>query len=215
MKSVRFFSTLGILQTTFFVGALLWLRLFAPAGALPGIANTQNLDLRALPITIGDWSGTDVQGLGIRSQTVLQLDSYIRRVYKNSLGDEVVIYIGYWRSQGGDYQAAKHSPAICLPANGWRVEDKQTKRLPIGLTVNSLTGSVGLARLRFYYWFFSGKREYAQEWQALLQLAVSSLKDRRLDGGIVELSSPFTSSPSALEDFAIAVTPHLRSLLAK
>lgn len=195
---------------------------------VPVISPKQSgVDLRLLPnsfsssvssATVADaattiWNGEDLPGLGIHSQTVLQLDSHLYRVYRDNRGNKITVYVGYWRAQGGDYQAAKHSPAVCLPSNGWRVEDQQILEFSSGDKVNSIAGSSGLAHYRFYYWFFSGEREYTREWQALGQLALSALSDGRLDGGIVELSATAETPTSVIDEFVAEFRPALRKLV--
>ena len=84
---------------------------------------TNNIDIRQLPYQLGDWNGIDVDNLDLRSQNTLKLDQYVRRIYKNKEGRQIFIYIGYWKKQSGDHQAAKHSPLLCLPGNGWKITD--------------------------------------------------------------------------------------------
>lgn len=166
-------------------------------------------NIHSLPYKIADWQGVDLEGLGTRSTAILQLDEYIRRRYTNSAGEQVSVYIGYWRKQSGDFQAAKHSPALCLPSNGWLTSDITQELVDLG---NSKLGDNGTLRAKrligkleyhtstFYYWFFTGKKDYANEWTALLNIALQKIFENRSDGGIVEISSPHRPHDSDNKD---------------
>lgn len=191
----------------------------------PGQASApkQPLNAPSLPYQIGNWKGQDLEGLGPREKQTLQLDSYIRRSYTNSLGQNVFVYVGYWQQQSGEHQAAKHSPVTCLPANGWKVYNPQKQRLQIGpraLDFNRLDASFGSQSNVFYYWFFSGSEEYEKEWQALYRIALGNFLRGRADGGIVEISTVSTESgpqqaqpDEVLESFLREFYPELRKLI--
>lgn len=149
------------------------------------------------PNELGDWKGVDAQGLDIRSLDILRLSSYVTKRYVDSKNRSVYVYIGYWANQTGEYQAAKHSPALCLPSNGWQtshLSDKvigsdKYKELDGPVNLRRIIGSKRTDSELFYYWFFSGQRYYSQEWLALINLSMSNLLYGRSDGGIVEIST--------------------------
>ncbi len=186
----------------------------------------KEVPLEELPLTLGEWHGEESSALGVRSQQILQLDRYLRRIYTNENGDQVFLYVGYWRRQTGEHQAAKHSPAVCLPANGWRVTDRREKRVTVAeaepsLELNSLVGEFAHEHALFYYWFFSGDETYHDEWLALVKIALQTFIHKRSDGGIVELSvelkdrSELNLEPhhQTLESFIREFYPALRKLL--
>jgi|GEM_PF-5211365 len=165
---------------------------------------SQHVDLNSLPMQIGEWRGEEAQGLSLKERDTLKLDSYLKRSYVNSSGQRIYLYIGYWQSQSGDYQAAKHSPTICLPSNGWTISE--IERVSIGtpnepssqsVDVNRMRGSFQQHNQMFYYWFFSGQEIYRNEWQALLFLAKEQFLHNRSDGGIVEVSTSITGKTEA------------------
>src|SRR5262249_52805998 len=138
------------------------------------------------------WSGKDGEAMELSSRETLQLDGYIRRDYSHEGDKSAFIYIGYWAHQGGEHQAAKHSPMMCLPANGWKV----TSLAPIEVSLPSgnkvqISRVIGQYDNRYtvvYYFFFNGTEYYIHEWEALIRIAASALLGRRTDGGIVEIS---------------------------
>jgi EpsI family protein len=156
-----------------------------------------DIPLESIPKNLGEWEMIADSELDFRSKEILKLDRYIKRTYQHPSGTRAILYIGYWRQQTGDTQAAKHSPAICLPANGWSV----SKNNEIPIEVNSSKGTSTLAMKRlvasfrerphaFYYWFFSGESEYNNEWLALFLNVYKKLTTGKSDGGIVEISIP-------------------------
>lgn len=177
--------------------------------ALPAV----DVAIEQLPKQLGKWEGQDTKGIDIRSQEILQLTRYVKRSYQRPDGATVTLYIGYWQKQSGDYQAAKHSPLLCLPSNGWSVRHKE----PVQLSFAEAQGSkvqakriIGEMRNQahlFYYWFFTGEENYSEEWRALMNISLQKFFYGRSDGGIIELSTPIRSgiSRQAAEDEASAI----------
>lgn len=159
-------------------------------------AEARQTSVTTIPLQLGEWQGEEVSGLTERESKILKLDNYIRRLYRNPAGDEVFVYVGFWKKQSGDHQAAKHSPLMCLPANGWDVSN------PTDITfsptpeyqnvrMRRIIAQLGKSRPPelFYYWFFSGDESYTDESGALLMLIKQSLIEQRTDGGIIEIST--------------------------
>ncbi len=193
------------------------------------LVQTKEFDahIENLPKQIGNWAGRDVQGLGVGPLDILKLDRYVRRIYSDAPGRDVLVYVGYWTKQSGEYQAAKHSPAVCLPSNGWSI-DRLTKvsiqsEKTEPLVVNRIIGRLGQQRMLFHYWFFTGGTTYPSEWQALARIGFESFFHGRSDGGIVELTTaiPKDSTGKAdldaaervLQDFAKEFAPKLSELI--
>lgn len=193
------------------------------------VVSEERLSLKDFPNQIGDWKGQDAAGLDIRSLDILRLTSYVTKRFTDSKGRSVYVYIGYWANQTGEYQAAKHSPALCLPSNGWQtttledyVIDSNAKlSLMEPVKIRRMIGTKRASSELFHYWFFSGKKYYSQEWYALISLSISNLLYGRSDGGIVEISSPILgdstkqsnieAADSTLRDFSSELFPFLHS----
>jgi EpsI family protein len=157
---------------------------------------TFSIPLERIPYQIGSWRGEDTAALGYKEEQTLKLDSYIRRNYINPEGEVVFVYIGFWKQQTGDHQAAKHSPALCLPANGWNVFQREKFELTLtegrSIIGNSLIGEQDRQMSRIWYWFYAGNDFYAEDWQAILRISMSNLIYGRSDGGIVEFAIPLS-----------------------
>lgn len=160
-----------------------------------------DIPIEQLPKVIGDWHGTDTAGLDLRSQETLKLNRYVKRQYVNSKGERILLYIGYWAKQTGEHQAAKHSPLLCLPSNGWAIDFQEPRTLPLpasspspNITMKRVVGEIRGSSQLFYYWFFTGEANYSQEWRALLTISLQKFFTGRSDGGIVEVSTPIDGS---------------------
>ena len=219
-------SLLGALVALVLIGSS-----FFAAEHLVARANVTEYDvlIESLPAQIGDWQMVGEQGLELKSREILNLDRYVKRTYRDSKGRVVYLYIGYWRKQTGDSQAAKHSPRLCLPANGWLTSRQPLENLIFdsgqGFPVSSVIGEISRRKMLFYYWFFSGKKTYAQDWRALINLSIERFISGRSDGGIIELSTlinltkdnntALNEAHVAMREFASSFYPQLQSLIMK
>lgn len=184
------------------------------------------VDLDTFPLELESWTGVEGRGLNIRAVDTLQLDQYLRRSYKRGPKETIQLYIGYWDKQSGDYQAAKHSPAVCLPANGWSVENVSqmhwgnNSKLPF----KELSAKYRSQGQLFRYWFFSSSHNYSAEWKALLTIGLDGLTKGRTDGGIIEVSTPIRTdlfgdkakenAASLLDDFMRQLYPEVQRIKA-
>lgn len=167
---------------------------------------TSDVDVSTLANEIGDWKGTGSFELGVRSARILKLDSYVKRNYANSTLGKVYLYLGYWKKQNGEQQAAKHSPALCFPSNGWgftALEDKvlniDVKSKVIPVNVRRSVAKKGRKNQLIYYWFFAGDSNYSEEYEALIRILFQSFFEGRSDGGIIEISSEISSTEDKAE----------------
>ena len=152
----------------------------------------RDIPVEQLPMQIGEWQAHEGDTLPQSSRDILKLDRYVRRGYRAPDGSQVYLYLGYWKHQSGDHQAAKHSPALCLPANGWKTTLVEPVSLSSGseqIPGNRLVGDLNGHSSVFYYWFFGGEEFYRNESEALLILAIQNLLYGRSDGGIIEIST--------------------------
>ena len=72
--------------------------------------------LAEFPMQLGDWAAISEQKIEGRSMDVLQVDDYFVRNYRNSKGEVIGLYIGYFKSQREG--KGIHSPRQCLPGQG-------------------------------------------------------------------------------------------------
>jgi len=196
--------------------------------SLSGISNGAEapvVPVETLPLELADWKGRDLAEMGERTRGILKLDHYIKRLYSNSKGQQIFVYVGYWKKQSGEHQAAKHSPVTCLPSNGWKIFDpKKTFVENVNLNVNRLVGTFNSRSSVFYYWFFSGNETYLEEWKALIKIGLGNLLHGRSDGGIVEISTVMDKADGTLikpeevdkvlNDFMLHFYPPLKEMIS-
>lgn len=198
---------------------------------LPSSLETEtDVPIESLSMTLGQWHGQNVPNLVEREKNILKVDRSLRRIYTNDQGTSIFIYIGYWKKQTGEHQAAKHSPTICLPANGWKIHREEKSEITFKdrgkshpLLTTRLLAEINNKSALFYFWFFSDEKTYADDWQALLGTSSGTFFTGRSDGGIVEISMDLPmsgqkdrnlhTSEEILEDFLNAFYPVFRRLL--
>jgi EpsI family protein len=127
---------------------------------------------------VGEWAGTEKQGLTKDEQELLPQDTEgSRRLFKNQHGDEAYCSI----ILAGRDSTSIHRPELCLPGQGWSI-DEHMETIPVAaapggmLTVMRMNGThlarlsngqVGQARSVFLYWFVGKDRITASHWQRI------------------------------------------------
>jgi EpsI family protein len=98
----------------------------------------------------------------------------------------VTLYVPYYATQRD--RRVVHSPAACLPGNGWRIAESRTVTIP-GTTIaaNRLLISNGDERALVYYWFDQRGRNLTSEWLVKWYLFQDAVVRRRSDGAMVRV----------------------------
>ena len=150
------------------------------------------------PMTLSGWSATIDPPLSQDILKVLGVDDYLSRVYYQSNGAAVGLYMGFYGSQRqGD---TIHSPLNCLPGAGWEPVDEG--RLTIAnadgagrdITVNRYIVQKGLARQLVLYWYQSHGRVVASEYTSKFFLIHDAIRMNRTDGSLVRVIAPIRIS---------------------
>ena len=183
-------SFLGTLVASLLIFAAVWLD---ETVALRAKDNPHAIQVDQLPENFANWLMIENSEMEHTSRQVLDLDSYVRRAYRDKDGNLVFLYVGYWQKQSGDKQSAKHTPRLCLPSNGWLISAQPAVQLESAkgkeLTASVILGQYQMTQSLFYYWFFTGERTFYQDWKALIYIGIERLLSGRSDGGIVEIST--------------------------
>ncbi|MHB8655920.1 MAG: exosortase C-terminal domain/associated protein EpsI [Terriglobia bacterium] len=159
-----------------------------------------------VPMTLGEWQGMDAP-IEPRILKATGVDDHLNRIYTDSEGEQVGVYVGYYESQRtGD---TIHSPKNCLPGAGW--QPVQARRLTIDvpgskpITVNEYLIERGLERDIVLYWYQGRGRVVASEYWGKFWLVADAITSNRTDGCLVRL---YTSAKDG-EDKARARTVDL------
>ena len=183
MKNFRFILTILIL-----LGAIGLNYYFSkPNVSLP------RKSLAEFPKELGDWAVISEHKIEGRSMEILQVDDYITRSYRNSKGEIIGLYIGYFKSQREG--KGIHSPRQCLPGAGWVPVDATVYPMvvpghnPETVPVNKFVMGKGLDRQLFLFWYHGRGRVYASEYWNKIYIIWDGLTKRRTDGALVRVNN--------------------------
>lgn len=206
--------------------------LAVPAFLLLGgtILLTQNVDFRekiplrqpfsAFPVHVGDWRG-ERQVMEKMYLDALGLSDYLLIDYRNGRNQNVNFYVAYNESQRGG--KSSHSPASCLPGNGWAFKDSgiTSVELPGGKVIEVQRAFIDKngQQLLAYYWFPQRGRILHNLFELKLFAFWDAIVARRTDGALVRIITPVADggnlmeSESRLKDFTRVMLPVLDQYL--
>jgi EpsI family protein len=150
--------------------------------------------LAEFPKELGDWAVVSEHKIEGRSMEILQVDDYITRDYRNSKGEVIGLYIGYFKSQREG--KGIHSPRQCLPGAGWAPVNTAVYRMavpghnPETVPVNKYVVKKGLDRQLYLFWYHGRGRIYASEYWNKIYLIWDGLTKKRTDGALVRVNNP-------------------------
>jgi EpsI family protein len=144
--------------------------------------------LATLPMILGVWHGHDTP-IEPRIVTAMGVDDYLNRIYENNSGEELGIYIGYYKSQRAG--ATIHSPKNCLPGAGWQPFKSGYTELaqPDGrqVSVNLYEIQKGTDHQVVLYWYQSHGRIVASEYRAKIYMVSDAIRLNRTDAALVRV----------------------------
>ena len=121
-------------------------------GAKP--MRTPGQTISTFPLVLGSWRSTGRRSLHWRDRidSLLGVDEYVNRLYRDGKGDNLGLYVGYYRMQRQG--AAIHSPLNCLPGAGWQPLSQEHVSLAgsSGPFVNKVVVQKGEFQQVVYYW---------------------------------------------------------------
>jgi EpsI family protein len=151
----------------------------------------QRQPLHELSYTFNNWSGEEQQ-LEEKIVNAVGVTDYTNRVYSQSGGVPVGLYIGYYGSQKtGD---TIHSPKNCLPGAGWQPiksgEATLTIAGPRKIVVNEYVIQQDLDKELVFYWYQGRGRVIASEYAGKFWMVADAITRKRTDGALVRLLTP-------------------------
>jgi EpsI family protein len=165
------------------------------------------------PLELKDWKGQH-QHMDVIYRNALPWSDYLLANYAKPGGGLVNVFVPYFPSLYED--SYTHNPAVCLPGNGWVVEEQGVRDLMgmpgVGsMHVNRLVATIEGKKHVVYYWFQHKGRAITNQHMVKPVLLWNSLTEGRTDGALVRLVLPVDTVPdvnaadAALEDMASAI----------
>jgi len=147
--------------------------------------------LDSIPEQLGGWKTISEDALDPGVQAYLRPDSYILRNYANAQsGSTVNLFVAYFKSLQSGY--GPHSPAVCLPGNGWLVEDRKTLSFSVpgrasAIPVNKFLLEKNGQHILVLYWYQNDRNVWAEELQGKIRLLPDLIRYKRSDVSLVRL----------------------------
>ena len=145
---------------------------------------------------------------------MLDLDDYVFVEYKGKTGN-VNLYIGYYYTAGKAY--ASHSPMVCYPAQGWKIDQKPLKHyLDVGqyrINYEEIITSNGPHKELILYWLQSHILTNTQVYMNKIDMAYNKLTKNDEQHAFVRVAVPIGNSTydeakKAAVDFIKAFYPN-------
>ncbi|MFO7983187.1 MAG: EpsI family protein [Desulfuromonadales bacterium] len=182
------------------------------------VAVPVNKPLEDIPSQFGEWTMENQTYFNAQMLAVLRPTDYLYRIYRDSEGNMVTLYLGY--HAGGPESGAIHSPKHCLPGSGW-FELSETKRsIPVEngeIPVVQAVYQNDDQKEMFLYYFQVKGRVLTNEYSLKLAEVTNSILYNRRDSAFIRISVPFTEDQSKAERvgkrFASSIYPHITSVL--
>ena len=170
------------------VATLLVTALMATTLALRSESLPQRDTLTHFPLGLGDWSAREYR-LPQETESVAGASEYYFGDFTSRSDGMVNLYVSFYETQLKGQ--IPHSPKVCIPGGGWRIENIQKVSLinrdGEPFEANRLVIVKGDHKQLTYYWLKQGHNMYSQEWLARLDLVRSSLFNNRTDGALIRM----------------------------
>jgi EpsI family protein len=170
---------------------------------------------------LGEWRGRQ-SSLDPQTEHFLGLTDYMLSDYVKRDGRSVNLYVAYYANQRTG--VSPHSPAVCIPGNGWIITDLQRTHYEspdrsVSLPLNRVVIARGSDKQLVYYWFEQRGLKIANEYWSKLLLLRDALIENRSDGALVRLTTPIFAGESEadadgrLQEFTRIAVPALAPYL--
>ena len=178
--------------------------------------------LKEVPFQIASWRMVEDIPLETDVQELLKADDYLNRIYVNSQGQQVSLYVAFFKTQKTG--VAPHSPMVCLPGNGWVPQAKSTIPLDVSgmqgpVNVNRYVVAKGDIKSVVLYWYQTHNRVIASEYAAKVFTVLDSIQYRRSDTSLVRVVVPAIGNTDRADQlarsFAETIFTPLREYLPK
>jgi EpsI family protein len=149
--------------------------------------------LAAFPKQAGPWTMVGETTIDDATAGVLKADDYVMRAYRDDKGQQVDLFIAYYKTQkAGD---SMHSPKNCLPGAGWGIVQSNEVAMSAEnpahpIMINRYLIEKNGAKSLVLYWYQANGRVIASEYWGKIYLVLDALRTGRRDGAIVRFVVP-------------------------
>lgn len=152
--------------------------------------------LQELPLSMDGWRMMDEIPTDAETLRVLRADDTLNRNYAAPGGGGANLFLAFFKTQSTG--VAPHSPRNCLPGAGWTKRDSQIVELQVPgvaqpLRVNRYVIEKGAAQAVVIYWYQTGSRAIASEYEAKVRTFVDRIRERRSDVALVRVVASIDS----------------------
>lgn len=182
------------------------------------VAVPVNKPLEDIPSQFGEWTMENQTYFNAQMLSVLRPTDYLYRIYRDSEGNMVTLYLGY--HAGGPESGGIHSPKHCLPGSGWFELSEKKRSIPVEngqIPVVQAVYQKDDQKEMFLYFFQVKGRVLTNEYSLKLAEVTNSILYNRRDSAFIRISVPFTEDHSEAarvgKRFAASVYPHITSVL--
>jgi len=183
-------------------------------------APVPHASLQSLPMAMAGFTAQDFR-IEPRLVAASSVDAYLNRIYRDASGNEVGVYVGYYKNQrAGD---SVHSPKNCFPGAGWQAVSSSKIVLPLQRSgdseVNLYIVENEQQRFVVLYWYESHGRIIASEYSAKYFTVRDAILLHRTDSAMVRITVPAAGDEARARRsaiaFAIQIAPQLDAVIPR
>lgn len=152
-----------------------------------------NKSFSLFPKKIEDWYGEEYQ-LDQKIYDILGVTDSIIYKYSNPEGQQVELYIGFYKSQKEG--CLIHSPKNCMPGSGWNLVKIEKSSIFIDdsnrqeIAFNDVLLQKGNEKQIMFYWFQGRGRYITSEYMQKVYLVIDSITKHRTDEAFIRVIAP-------------------------
>jgi EpsI family protein len=141
---------------------------------------------------IGEYVAFNKITLDNEAYKMLDLDDYLYAEYQAG-NSKINLYIGYYYTSDKAYSS--HSPLICYPSQGWKIENKPKvivlKVPPHRIQCEEIITTYGQKKELVLYWYQAGLFTNTQVYKNKIDMGFNKLFNNTQEHGFIRVSIPF------------------------
>jgi len=160
----------------------------------------EHISLANFPIQLNNWKGKPSSLKKDLIKGLKLTDYWIADYSTEDLNDSINLYIAYYKSQRAG--ASVHSPANCIPGDGWVVDDVSVKTVYLNkmpLSLKRVLIRKGEMQALVYYWFAQRGRTLHSQYGVKWYLLWDSIFMNRTDGALIRLTTPISRAENEID----------------